>query len=115
MRAKVHGQQHGAAVLLVLLIILVLVAVGTFVMLSVDRNSDMRVSYQKNVAGFNAAEAGLNVGAAQVLTTMQGFSLPTNCNPQTLSLNNRTVTYRLSVPGNAPGDCTPNVSSQSLV
>ncbi|HET8999078.1 MAG TPA: hypothetical protein VFP86_05480 [bacterium] len=115
MRAKVHGQQHGAAVLLVLLIILVLVAVGTFVMLSVDRNSDMRVSYQKNVAGFNAAEAGLNVGAAQVLTTMQGFSLPTNCNPQSLSLNNRTVTYRLSVPGNAPGDCTPNVSSQSLV
>jgi hypothetical protein len=46
-----------------------------------------------------------------VLNTMQNFGLPTNCGPQTISLNGRTVTYTLSVPAAAPwngtrGSCT---------
>ena len=105
--------ETGAALLVVMLGILIFVAVGTFVLRAVDRNNDARFAFQRSVAGFNAAEAGLNKGAAEVLTTMQGFNLPSNCSPQSFTINGRTVTYTLSVPGNAPGDCTPNVQVQT--
>ena len=85
-------QQRGAALLLVLLAILILVSIGTFLLLAVDRNTDTRFAYQRSVAGFNAAEAGVNVGAAGVLDTMQNFSLPSNCTPQSFILNGRNVT-----------------------
>src|ERR1700737_5035638 len=103
-------QRRGAALLLVLLGILVLVSIGTFLLRAVDRNTDTRFAYQRSVAGFNAAEAGINVGAAAVLDTMQNFALPSNCGPQSFTLNGRTVTYTLSVPGNAAGDCTPSTT-----
>ncbi len=113
MNGRSHHQQRGAALILVLLGILILVSIGTFIMLAVDRNSDTRFAFQRSVAGFNAAEAGLHVGAAGVLTAMQNFGLPTNCSAQLLTINGRTVTYTLSVLGNAPGDCTPNTSVQT--
>jgi hypothetical protein len=106
--------ETGAALVLVLLGIFILMAIGVFIVLALDRNTDLRSAFQRNVAGFAAAEAGLNVGAAQVLTAMQGFSLPTNCTPQSFALNGRTVTYTLSVPGNAPGDCTPRTTVETL-
>jgi hypothetical protein len=98
----------------VLLVILILVAVGTFVLRAVDRNADTRFAFQRGIAGFNAAEAGINVGAAGVFTTMQNFNLPSNCSAQSFPLNGRTVTYTLSVPGNAPGDCTPSTEVTTL-
>ncbi|HLW61572.1 MAG TPA: hypothetical protein VKV57_16850 [bacterium] len=112
MRRLAH-QQAGAALILVVLGIFILVAVGGFIILAVDRNTELRSAFQKNVAGFNAAEAGIHVGAVTVLNAMQNFALPTNCTTTGTSfpLNGRTVTYKLSVPTGAPyngsaGSCT---------
>ncbi len=98
-------QQAGLAVIMVLLVIFVFVAAATFVLLAVDRNTDLQAAFQRTTAGFAAAEAGVHVGAAGVLTAMQNFGLPTNCSPQALTINGRTVTYTLSVPGGTPGSC----------
>jgi hypothetical protein len=105
--------QRGAALVLVLLGILVFVAAGAFIMLAVDRNSDLRLAFQRNVVGFNSAEAGIHVGAVGVQNAMLNFALPTNCTTAgtSFNINGRTVTYRLSVPTGAPwngtaGSCT---------
>ncbi len=104
-------QQSGAALVMVLLGIFILTAVGAFIILGVDRNAELRFAYQRSVAGFGAAEAGIHVGAVAVQNAMQNFGLPTNCNPQALLINGRTVTYTLSVPTGPPwngtaGSCT---------
>src|SRR5437016_1136056 len=111
MLARRARRETGVALISVLLIIVVLSAVGAFMLVAVDRNTELRVGFQKNVAGQNAAEAGLNAGAAQVETAMLNFGLPTNCSAQTLTINGRTVTYTLSVPTGPPwngvaGSCT---------
>src|SRR6266550_8521863 len=97
--------QTGMAMVVVLLIIVVLLAVGGFMMMGVNRNTELGAGFQKNVAGLHAAEAGLNVGASQVLTAMQNYGLPANCNAQTLVIGGRIVTYTLSVPGGTAGSC----------
>jgi len=107
----VARRQQGAALILVLLGIMVFVAAGAFIILAVDRNTDLRFAFQRNIVGFHSAEAGIHVGAVSVLNAMQNFGLPTNCNPQTFVINGRTVTYTLGVPANAPwngvaGSCT---------
>src|SRR6266550_4558240 len=99
-------EQTGAALIIVLLIIVVLSAVAGFMIMGVNRNTELGAGFQKNVAGLHAAEAGLNLGAAQVQTAMQNYGLPTNCNAQTLVMSGRTVTYTLSVPGGTAGSCT---------
>src|SRR5262249_13008416 len=109
---RIARQEAGAALLMVLLGIFIFVAIGAYMLLAVDRNTDMGAAYQKGVAGFDAAEAGLNVGAAAVLTAMQDYGLPTNCNPQTVLINGRTVTYTLSVPGGTPGSCAETPVNQ---
>ena len=107
-----HPSQAGAAMATVLVIILVFLAVGLYIMLAVDRNTETRATYQRSVAGFHAAEAAVNFGAGDVRNALLAFSVPTNCAPQTLPGSvlpsyPGTVTYQLRVPGNAPGDCTP--------
>ncbi len=99
-------EQTGAALIIVLLIIVVLSAVAGFMIMGVNRNTELGAGFQKNVAGLHAAEAGLNVGAAQVLTAMQNYGLPQNCTAQTLAMSGRTVTYTVSVPGGTAGSCT---------
>src|SRR5205823_694054 len=84
----------------------VLSAVAGVMIMGVNRNTELGAGFQKNVAGLHVAEAGLNVGAAQVQTAMQNYGLPTNCNAQTLAMSGRTVTYTLSVPGGTAGSCT---------
>src|SRR6266480_4268719 len=103
-------EQTGAALIIVLLIIVVLSAVAGFMIMGVNRNTELGAGFQKNVAGLHAAEAGLNVGAAQVLTAMQNYGLPQNCTAQTLAMSGRTVTYTLSVPGarRGPAPNRPN-------
>ena len=58
MLARLARRETGVALISVLLIIVVLAAVGVFMLLAVDRNTELRVGFQKNVAGQNAAEAG---------------------------------------------------------
>jgi len=88
-------------ILVVLIMILLMTAIGAVIMLGVDRNSEMRGAYQKTVAGFQAAEAGINVGAATVMDKMSNNLAPSgsDCNPNfggsPLSINSRTVTYTL--------------------
>jgi len=94
--------ESGMAMLMVLLVIVILAGVGAFMMLGVDRNTELRAAFQKNVAGFQAAEAGINLGATTVLNTLQANQLPINCSPQMLFLNGRTVTYTLSGCGGTP-------------
>src|SRR5437016_6199563 len=106
MPVRLAREQTGMAMVAVLLIIIVLVAVGGFMALGVNRNTELGAGFQNNVAGLHAAEAGLNVGAAQVLTDMQNYGVPANCNAQTLVMSGRTVTYTLSVPGGTAGSCT---------
>ncbi len=105
--------QRGAALVLVLMGILIFVAAGTFIILAVDRNTDLRFAFQRSVAGFNSAEAGIHVGAVGVQNAMLNFGLPTNCSTSGTSfiINGRTVTYKLSVPTAPPwngtaGSCT---------
>ena len=109
--ARPDREQTGAALVLVLLGILVFVASGAFIILAVDRNSDLRFSFQRSVIGFHSAEAGIHYAAVGVQNSMLNFGLPTTCNPQTMFINSRTVTYTLSVPTGPPwngtaGSCT---------
>lgn len=103
------AESRGAALVMVLLMLLIFLAVGAFVMLAVDRNNEMRVAYQRSVAGFNAAEAAVNQAAGAVRNTFLSFNVPTDqdCMEKVLWINEREVRYRLSVPGRAPGDCRP--------
>jgi len=103
--ARFGRGESGSALIMVLLIILVLVSVAGIMTLGINRNTELGAGFQKNVAGLHAAESGLNVGAAQVLTAMQNYGLPTNCNAQTLVMSGRIVTYTLSVPGGTAGSC----------
>jgi len=97
-------EQAGAALVLVLLGIIALVALGAFIILGVDRNTDLRFAFQRDVVGFNSAEAGVHVGAVAVQNTLLNFTLPTNCSASGTSfqINSRTVTYTLSVPAGPP-------------
>jgi hypothetical protein len=94
---------------MVLLMLLIFLAVGAFVMMAVDRNTEMRVAYQKSTAGFHAAEAAVNQAAGAVRNTFLSFNVPgdQDCLEKVLWINEREVRYRLSVPGRAPGDCRP--------
>jgi hypothetical protein len=112
-RKRAASGEAGAALLLVLLASLVFVAIGAFLLMAVDRNTDMRAAYQRNVAGYNSAEAGVHIGAGAVKNALLNFSLPTNCSTSgtSFTINGRTVTYVLSVPPGAPwngtsGSCT---------
>ncbi len=108
MRPRLRGQQ-GVALVMVLLVLLIFLAVGAFVMLAVDRNTEMRAAYQRSVAGFHAAEAAVNRAAGGVRNIFLSFNVPTDedCAEKVLSINEREVRYRLSVPGRQPGDCRP--------
>ena len=96
--------ERGVAVTAVLLAVFLFVSVGVFIILSVNRPTEMRGTFQKSVAGFQAAGAGIDRGAASVLNEMSQNLLPagSDCNPQTLSINQRAVTYTLS-PCGQPG------------
>jgi hypothetical protein len=99
----------GAALVLVLLVLLVFLAVGAFALVAVDRNAEMQAAYQRSVAGFNAAEAVVNYGAARVRNIFLAFNFPGDeeCQPRQYTINERVVEYRLSVPGRPAGDCRP--------
>jgi len=95
-------KESGAAMVTVLLVILILAAVGVFVVIAVDRNSEVQTAFTRSVAGFYAAEAGLNRGAADARNTFLGFDVPTTCTPTSFTINQRTVTYELSGCGQSP-------------
>jgi hypothetical protein len=97
-------RETGAALVLVVLGIFVFVAIGTFIILAVDRNADLRFAFQRNQIGFHSAEAGIHTGAVYVQNQMLNFALPTNCSAAgtSFNINGRTVTYVLSVPTGAP-------------
>jgi hypothetical protein len=106
-------RETGAALMLVLLGILVFVATGTFIIMAVDRNTDLRFAFQRSLVGFHSAEAGIHKGAVEVQNQMLNFQLPTNCGAggTSFNINGRTVTYYLSVPPGLPysgvaGSCT---------
>ncbi len=97
-------QQTGAALVFVLLGILVFVAIGAFIILTVDRNTDLRFAFQRSIIGFHSAEAGIHKGAVEVQNQMLNFQLPTNCGAggTSFTINGRTVIYYLSVPTGPP-------------
>ncbi len=99
-RLKCH--EAGAALITVMLVILILAAIGVFVVIAVDRNSEKQASFAKSIAGFYAAEAGLNRGAAEARNTFLNFDVPMNCSPNSTPVNTRNVTYQLSGCGQAP-------------
>lgn len=106
-------RQAGAALVLVLLGILVFCAAGAFMILAVDRNTDLRFAFQRGYVGFHSAEAGIHKGAVEVQNQMLNFALPNNCSGSgtSFNINGRTVTYYLSVPTGPPyngtdGACT---------
>jgi len=94
--------ERGMTLVVVLIMILLMSAIGAVLMTAVDRNSEMRGTYQKTVNGFQAAEAGINVGSDHVLNEMGNNIQPSgsDCNPNfggsPLSINGLTVTYTLS-------------------
>jgi hypothetical protein len=98
------GKEDGLALVSVLLIMLVLMAVGAFVILAVQRSTETRVAYQNQVAGFYAAEAGVNRGAGRVRNIFLGFGVPTgsDCDPHEFTINERTVRYQLTGCGQSP-------------
>jgi len=94
--------ERGMTLALVLIVILLMSAIGVVIMSGVDRNSEMRGTFQKTVAGFQAAEAGINVGADAVMNKMgnniqpSGSDCSANFGGSPLSLNGLTVSYTLS-------------------
>lgn len=95
-------REAGVALIMVLLTIFILAAIGIFIAVAVDRNTEKQATFVKSVAGFYAAEAGLNQGAGDVRNTFLSFNIPTNCSPSTVSINGRTVTHQLSGCGQTP-------------
>ncbi len=108
-------REAGAALILVLLGILVFVATGTFIILAVDRNTDLRFAFQRSLVGFHSAEAGIHKGAVEVQNQMLNYQLPTNCGAggSSFNINGRTVTYYLSVPTGAPYNGTPGSCAET--
>jgi hypothetical protein len=112
---RTDRREAGAALVLVLLGIFVFVAASVFMIMAVDRNTDLNFAFQRDAIGFHSAEAGIHVGAVGVEDAMLNFQLPTNCSAAgtSFSINGRTVTYALSVPPGAPyngvaGSCNEN-------
>ena len=97
-------KENGLALVSVLLVMLVLMAIGAFVILAVNRSTETRVAYQNQVAGFYAAEAGVNRGAGRVRNIFLGFNVPTgaDCDPHEFTINERTVRYQLTGCGQSP-------------
>lgn len=102
MTTRIHRNETGAALLSVLLIVFILAAVGVFAAIAVDRNTEKQAAFTKSVAGFFAAEAGLNRGAGDARNTFLNFGIPTTCPPTTFTINERTVTYQLIGCGQIP-------------
>ena len=108
MLARVVRHERGMTLVVVLIMLLLMSAIGAVLMTAADRNSEMRGTYQKTVAGFQAAEAGINVGADLTMNSVANNALPTGstCNANfggsPLSINGRTVTYTLSGCGQTP-------------
>ncbi len=101
---RVAREETGIALLLVLLGSLVFVALGAFLLMSVDRNTDSRAAFTRGVTGFNSAEAGVHIGAGAVKNALLNWTLPSNCTAggTSFTINGRTVTYTLSVPTGSP-------------
>ncbi|MDR7551340.1 MAG: hypothetical protein QN131_15615 [Armatimonadota bacterium] len=102
MRVRSVPHETGAALVIVILVMVILAAIGAFALLAIDRNTEMQAGYTKSVAGFYAAEAGLNRGAADTRNTFLNFEVPTDCNPRTLAINQRNVNYQLEGCGQSP-------------
>jgi hypothetical protein len=105
MRARTVDGEAGLALVTVILITVVLTAIGVFAVILVNRNTEKEAAFAKSVAGFYAAEAGINRGAGDARNIFLGYNVPTgsDCNPQTMTLNQRQVTYQLTGCGQAPG------------
>src|SRR5437660_4768341 len=101
---RVAREETGIALLLVLLGSLVFVAMGAFLLMAVDRNTDSRAAFTRGVTGFNSAEAGVHTGAGAVKNALLNWTLPSNCSASgtSFTINGRTVTYTLSVPTGSP-------------
>ncbi len=99
-------QEKGAALFSVVLVVFILLAVGVFAVIAVDRNTEKEAAFSKSVAGFFAAEAGLNRGAGDARNIFLNFGVPTTCSPSTLAINQRTVTYQLTGCGQSPANVT---------
>lgn len=98
MRARTSTGELGVALLAVLLTTLILMAVGAFVVVIVNRNTEKEAAFTKTVAGFYAAEAGINRGAGDVRNIFLGYNVPVgdDCAPHTMMVNERQVTYQLT-------------------
>ncbi len=105
MKGSWRGQQ-GVALVMVLLLLLVFLAVGAFVMLAVDRNTEMRAAYQRSVAGFHAAEAVVNQKAGDVQNTFLDFRTP-ECGEGELTINGRQVHWTLRRSGGQACNASP--------
>ncbi len=57
--------------------IFVFIATATLIILAVDRNTDLRYAFQRNITGFHSGEAATHAGAVGALNAMQKFALPT--------------------------------------
>lgn len=102
MATRINRDEAGVALVTVLLVLLILAAVGVFAVIAVDRNTEKQAAFTKSVAGFFAAEAGLNRGAGDARNAFLNFGVPTNCSSTTLTINERTVTYQLTGCGQSP-------------
>jgi hypothetical protein len=90
-------REAGLALVSVVLMTIILAAIGVFAVMLVNRNTEKQASYTKSVAGFYAAEAGINRGAGDARNIFLGYNVPagSDCNPHTMAVNDRQVTYQL--------------------
>src|SRR2546421_6070223 len=83
MSVRLAREQTGMAMVAVLLIIVVLIAVGGFMAMGVNRNTELGAGFQKNVAGLHAAGGGVELGGTPGVTAEQNYGLAGDCNRRT--------------------------------
>ncbi|MBX3025864.1 pilus assembly PilX N-terminal domain-containing protein [bacterium] len=90
--------ERGMALIGVLVLSALLMSLAIALALAVRSDQQMRGAFGSSITGFYAAESGLNMGMGEYRNIFLEYNVPSgnDFNPRTLTVGNRTVTYKLS-------------------
>ncbi len=95
--------ERGMALIGVIVLGALLMTLGVTLAVHVVSDTQLRGAFDSGITGFYAAESGLNVGMGEYRNIFLDYNVPEGSDfaPRTLTLGNRTVTYKLTErPGN---------------
>lgn len=92
------GNERGMALIGVLIMSALLMSLAVAVALAVRSDQQLRGAFSSSITGFYAAESGLNMGMGEYRNIFLDYNVPSGSdfNPRTITVGNRTVTYKLT-------------------